>query len=186
MYTIRVQFALILFGLAISVVTSGARAESRVTLRRVPDGGIQPQCTADSKGVLHLIYFKGDAGGGDVYYVHSEDYGGRFSRPLRVNSKPGSVIAVGNVRGAHLAIGKKGRVHVAWMGSDKAEPRGPNKETPLLYTRLNDDGTVFEPQRNVIQFAYGLNGGASLAADSLGNVYALWHAGPEPSKQDEK
>jgi hypothetical protein len=163
-----------------------AEAATKVTLARVPDGGIQPQCAVDGKGVLHLIYFKGDPGAGDVFYVHSDDFGATFSKPLRVNSKPGSVIAIGNVRGAHLALGQKGRVHVAFMGSDKAEPKGPNKETPLIYTRLNDEGTAFEPQRNVIHTAYGLNGGASLAADGAGNVYIAWHAGPVPDKQDEK
>jgi hypothetical protein len=158
----------------------------KVILARVPDGGIQPQCMLDAKGVLHLIYFKGEPGAGDVFYVHSSDYGAHYSRPLHVNSVPGSVIAIGNVRGAQLALGKNGRVHVAWMGSDKAEPRGPDKAAPMLYTRLNDDATAFEPQRNVIHSAYGLNGGASIAADGAGNVYAVWHAGPEPDKQNEK
>src|SRR5262249_3919979 len=134
----------------------------------------------------HLIYFNGDASAGDVFYVTSKDYGGKFSNPLQVNSKPGSVIAVGNVRGAHLALGQKGRVHVAFMGSNKAEPKGPDKESPLIYTRLSDAGTEFERQRNLIHSAYGLNGGASIAADDLGNVYVAWHAGPEPTKQDEK
>src|SRR5947209_2473629 len=50
---------------------------------------------------------------------------------------------------------------------------------PLFYTRLNDAGTSFEPERNVITYAYGLDGGSSVAADSEGNVYAVWHA-PQP------
>jgi hypothetical protein len=161
-------------------------AGRKVTLLRVPDGGIQPHCAVDGKGILHLIYFKGDSGAGDVYYVRSEDYGAKFSRPLRVNSKPGSAVAVGNVRGAHLAVGKNSRAHVAFMGSDNAEPKGPDKATPLIYTRQNDDGTAFEAQRDVIDSAYGLNGGASIAADGAGNVYAVWHAGAEPAKQDEQ
>jgi hypothetical protein len=167
-----------------SALAGSARAESKVTLLRVPDGGIQPQCLVDAKGVWHLIYFKGEAGDGDVYYVRSGDEGATFSKPVRVNSKPGSVIAIGNIRGAHLALGKNGRVHVAWMGSDKAEPRGPDKQSPMLYTRLDDDGTAFEPQRNVIRAAYGLDGGASIGADDAGNVYAVWHA-PEPGKRGE-
>jgi hypothetical protein len=156
----------------------------KVTLVRVPDRGIQPQCVVDTKGVLHLIYFKGDPGAGDVFYVRSEDGGVTFSKPQRVNSKPGSAIAVGNIRGAHLAVGKKGRVHVAWMGSAKAEPKGPLDASPMLYTRLNDKGTAFEPQRNVIQSAYGLDGGDSVAADDAGNVYVTWHA-PEPNAKGE-
>jgi hypothetical protein len=179
------RFTSVAAALILSLANTGAvQAETKVTLLRVPDGGIQPQCMMDGKGVLHLIYFKGDARAGDVFYVRSNDAGGKFSRPLRVNSKPGSVIAIGNVRGAHLAIGKNGRVHVAWMGSDKAEPRGPDKETPMLYTRLSDDGTSFESQRNVIQSAYGLDGGGSLAADGAGNVYVVWHASP-PGKHGE-
>src|SRR5215469_13597048 len=128
-----------------------ARAASgKVTLLRTPDKGIQPQTVVDAKGVVHMIYFAGEPGHGDNFYVRSDD-GEKFSRPLRVNSHADSAIAVGNIRGAHLAVGKAGRVHVAWMGSDKAEPRGPSKAAPMLYTRLNNAGDDFEPQRNIIQ-----------------------------------
>jgi hypothetical protein len=41
---------------------------------------------------------------------------------------------------------------------------------------LNDKGTSFEPERNVIQFAYGLDGGGSVAADEMGDVYVAWHS----------
>src|SRR5207253_4479287 len=60
-------------------------------------------------------------------------YGETFSEPLRVNRHPGSAIAIGNIRGAHLAVGKNGRVHVAWMGSSKATPKGPRDASPMLY-----------------------------------------------------
>src|SRR6185436_8072066 len=50
---------------------------------------------------------------------------------------------------------------------------------PMLYTRLNDAGTAFEPERNVITKAGGLDGGGSVAADQQGNVYVMWHA-PKP------
>jgi hypothetical protein len=152
-------------------------------LLRVPNKGIQPQTVVDGKGVVHMIYFAGEPGHGDIYYVRSDE-GEHFSKPLRVNSHAGSAIAVGNIRGAQLALGKGGRVHVAWMGSDRAEPRGPAKASPMLYTRLNDAGTAFEPQRNIIQKAYGLDGGGSVAADESGNVYVTWHA-PEPKTRGE-
>jgi hypothetical protein len=149
---------------------------TEVTVMRTPDRGIQPQVAVDRQGVLHLIYLKGDPGAGDIYYVRKAPGAREFSKPIRVNSAPGSAIAVGSVRGPHLAVGKGGRVHVAWMG---AQPSGPHKVTPMLYTRLNDAGTDFEPQRNVMQFAAGLDGGASVAADNFGNVYVVWHANPE-------
>jgi hypothetical protein len=130
-----------------------------------------------------LIYFSGDPKSGDIFYARSED-GAHFSRPLRVNRVSGSVVAVGNIRGAQVALGKNGRVHVAWLGSDKAEPKAPGKASPMVYTCLNDAGTAFETERNVIQFAVGLNGGGSVAADDSGNVYVVWHA-PEPGVQGE-
>ena len=155
-----------------------------ITVKRVPDGGIQPQAVADPRGVLHLIYFKGDPAGGDIFYTFSKDAGGRFSPPITVNSQSGSAIAMGNIRGAHIALGAKGRVHVAWMGSNTAAPRGPDKEAPMLYTRLNDAGTAFEPQRNVITSNYGLDGGGTVAADDKGDVYVVWHGGGEGKGED--
>jgi hypothetical protein len=157
----------------------------KVTLLRVPEHGIQPQVVADAKGVVHLIYFRGEPGGGDVFYARSDDSGADFSRPLRVNSQPGSAIATGNIRGAHVAVGKSGRVHVAWMGSGKAEPKGPSHAAPMLYARLNDEGTAFEAQRNVIHAAAGLDGGGSVTADHHGTVYVTWHA-PEPGTNGEE
>lgn len=53
----------------------------------------------------------------------------------------------------------------------------------MEYTRLNDAGTAFEPERNVLTWAYGLDGGGSVAADSKGNVYVAWHGtGPNDQK----
>ena len=143
---------------------------------RVPGGGIQPQVQADDHGRVHMIYFTGDPARGDIYYVRSDDGGSTFSTPLRVNSQPQSAIAIGTVRGPHLALGKNGRVHVAWMGSDRAVPKIDGKAVPMLYTRLNDANDGFEPQRNVIQKYAGLDGGGAVAADSEGNVYVAWHA----------
>jgi hypothetical protein len=157
-----------------------AISDKRVTLLRTPDRGIQPQAIMD-KGVVHLIYFKGDPGNGDVFYVKSTDEGKTFTKALRVNNVPGSLIATGNVRGAHLAIGAGGRAHVAWMGSSKAEPKAPGNASPMLYARLNDAGDAFEPQRNLIQAAVGLDGGGSIAANG-NNVYVAWHAPPPGSK----
>jgi hypothetical protein len=152
----------------------------KVTLRRVPGGGIQPQVAVDASGTMHLVYFKGDAGHGDLYYVRFRD--GGFSAPLRVNSTPGSAIATGNIRGAHLALGRNARVYVAWNGSHAAGTAFGSE--PMFYARLNSAGNAFEPQRDLIQIAHGLDGGGAVAADQSGNVYVLWHA-PAPATQGE-
>jgi hypothetical protein len=161
---------------AICLSASAARIDHpSVSLVRVPNGGIQPQ-VVEQDGVVHLIYFSGQPEKGDIYYVRSVDFGRTFSQPIRVNQTLGSAIAIGNIRGAQLAVGRRGRVHIAWNGSAAAEPRGPAGQTPMLYARLNDQHTAFEPERNLIHDAYGLDGGGSLAADSKGDVYVFWHA----------
>ena len=58
-----------------------------------------------------------------------------FTLALRYDAPPGrfllqAAIATGTVRGAHLAIGKGDRPHVAWMGSSVAEPKAPSDSTP--------------------------------------------------------
>ncbi len=151
-----------------------------ITLLRLPDGAIQPQVLTDPKGGVHLIYFQGEPGAGDVYYKLSADGGTTWTAPLRVNTQPGAVIATGNVRGAHLSLGRNGRPHVAWMGSSKTTP-----PSGLFYTRLNGNGDAFEPERNLITKAWGLDGGATLAADTQGRVHVLWHA-PTPNTIGEE
>ena len=163
---------------AMSIVAlSGGAAHAdavKVNLMRVPDGGIQPQAALDAAGALHLIYFKGAAMAGDIFYVRQDAGQETFSRPIRVNSRAKSAVAMGWIRGPQLAIGKNGRVHVAWNGSGEAE-KGPGGN-PMLYARLSDEGSAFEPQRNLITWAGGIDGGGTLAADGAGNVYVFWHA----------
>jgi hypothetical protein len=45
----------------------------------------------------------------------------------------------------------------------------------MLYSRLNDSHTAFEPERNLMTHTFGLDGGGTLAADSAGHVYVAWH-----------
>src|SRR5947209_2466587 len=83
---------------------------------------IPPQIAVDERGAVHMIYYRGPATGGDLFYVRSSD-GLGFSEPIPVNTNPGSAVAAGNIRGAHIALGKNGTVHVAWMGSKSAQPK---------------------------------------------------------------
>jgi hypothetical protein len=142
-----------------------------VELIRLPEGGLQPQAILGEEGALHLLYFKGDPAGGDLFYRHRAPGATAFADPVQVNSQPGSAIAIGTIRGGHLALGK--RVHVAWMKA------GAPDKSQMCYTRTDEQGTGFEPQRELIHTAYGLDGGGSLAADRKGGVYVAWHAGTE-------
>jgi hypothetical protein len=168
-----------LLAIVVLAIASAVAGAAHVEVIRTSDGGIQPQAAVDNRGVVHLIYFKGEADGGDVFYVHRKAGEVDFSKPMRVNSQSGSVTAMGTIRGAQLAIGKNGRVHVVWDGMGKGATRvkiNDKEEAPLLYTRLNDSGMAFELERNLITYAAGLDGGSSVAGDAQGNVYVAWHA----------
>jgi hypothetical protein len=149
-----------------------------VTTMRVPDGGLQPQVTTDGSGGAHMVFLKGDPRRCDVFYVRSTDGGATWSQPIRVNTQSGSAVAMGTIRGAQLALGKNGRVHVAWNGSREAG-------AGMLYARWNDAGTAFEPQRNLMHWTQHLDGGGSVAADGAGNVYVIWHAAPPDAKSEQ-
>src|SRR4051794_24005305 len=167
--------------LSIAAVSSTLSSEGgevgrpRVDVIRTPDGGIQPQAVVDDAGTIHLVYFKGDPAGGDLYYVSSKATPDGFSRPIRVNSQPGSAIAKGTIRGAQVALGKGGRIHVAWNGSQEARPGNPTKGVPMLYARADESRSSFEAQRNLMRRTFGLDGGGTVAADAAGNVYVGWH-----------
>jgi hypothetical protein len=167
-----------------------AETNGRVQVARVPHDGLQPQLVSDERGVFHMVYYSGDARAGDLSYVRSTDHGATWSAAIAVN-EPGSAIAAGTIRGAQVTVGRSGRVHVAWNGSSNARLRGPlNLDSgkpgePMLYARLNDAASAFEPQRNLMTSSFGLDGGGSVAADKAGNVYVAWHGvGRQDAKGD--
>ena len=84
-----------------------------------------------------------------------------WSAPEQVNSAEGTVTGFGPIDGGRLALGKNGRLHVAWM---RISP------TAFFYTRTNEDGQGFEEQFAVAS-GDGVETGPSVAADHAGNVY---------------
>ncbi len=162
----------------------GHRA-AEVKMLAAPEGGLQPQAAIDDRGVIHLVYFKGDPAGGDLFYARLEPGAERFSPPVRVNSQPGSAIAIGTIRGGQIAVGRGGRIHVAWNGSNRARPKNPAGSNPMLYTRSDPGGNGFEPQRNLMQRTSALDGGGTIAADRAGNVYVAWHGRTEDAGPGE-
>src|SRR6266705_2014279 len=119
----RLCFSLLLLYLGTDTVEA-----QHVKLLAAPDSGIQPQAAMDAKGVVHLIYFKGDPKAGDIFYVRREPGQNEFSKPLPVNSQAHTAMAMGTIRGAQLAVGKNGRVHVAWDGMGEGA-HAPNART---------------------------------------------------------
>jgi hypothetical protein len=159
---------------------------SQVKTIQTPNGGIQPQAVVDRRGTVHLLYFKGDPAAGDLFYIRQTPGSKSFSKPLRVNSQTGSAVAVGTIRGGQISLGQGDRVHVAWNGSGKALPKRPNNGVPMLYARMNAAGTAFEPQRNVMQRTFDLDGGGTVAADRQGHVYVAWHGHDKPGNESQR
>jgi hypothetical protein len=169
-----------------SRAAASTAAIPQITLLRTPHGGIQPQTVLDRDGVLHVIYFKGDAAGGDIEYVERQAGAQDFSRPIRVNSEARSAVAIGTVRGPQIAIGRNGRAYATWFGSP-AQSGDLRGTAPVLFSRLNDSRTAFESQRNLMQYARGGDGGISVAADGRSDVYVVWHAmGAEPGEDHRR
>jgi hypothetical protein len=161
------------------VASQSEAAATPIRLARVPDGGLQPQAALDSKGRVHLVYFRGEPGHGNLFRTISLDSCATFSNAIQVNSESGSAIATGTVRGGQIAIGRSDRIHVAWNGS--------GSPAPLLYARMNNAATAFEPQRNLMHRSFDLDGGGGIAADASGNIYVAWHGvgESEHSRKDE-
>ena len=179
-----VSLGLLAFAVPVRLATSTV-PDSHVQLLRTPNSGIQPQTVVDSIGTVHMIYFRGDAKAGDIEYVRRAAGSPDFSQPLRVNSAPQSAVAIGTVRGPQLAVGRNGRAYVIWFGpAGKSE--GREDAMPVFFARLADSGSSFEPQRNLIHFAWGGDGGLSVAADHNGNVYAVWHATGDSPGEDHR
>ncbi len=147
---------------------------ANVRVEDVPERGVQPQVVVDAAGTAHLIYLKGDAQHTDVRYVRRVKGARAWSAPVAVNSAPGTAIAMGTIRGAQLALGQKGTLHVLWNGASKPAAGG-GQGMPLYYTRLEPGQAAFAPQRNLLGETGALDGGASIAADEKGDVFAVWH-----------
>lgn len=159
----------------------------KVAVSRTPGDGIQPVAAADSEGNVHVIYFKGEPAHGDLYHAVRKKSANEFGEPVRVNSTPGSAIAMGTIRGAQLALGRTGHVHVVWNGSSKVTPEKDHLQTPMLYARSTDGGETFETERNLITQAKGLDGGGAVAANETGKVEVFWHAGsPDDGESGRK
>lgn len=164
------------------LLASASNAGESVKVRRIPGGGLQPRVVVGSDNVQHLVYFRGKAEAGDIYYVRSSDSGKTFSKGLRVNTESSSALAIGTIRGAQIALGKSNRIHIAWNGRSR---NSSHHGAPMLYSRLNEAGSTFEPQRNLMTKTTSLDGGGSVAADGVGNVYVVWHANESSGPREE-
>jgi len=189
------SFGISLLAAACLLPLEWLNAATPVMVKRLPGGGIKPSVAIDSAGALRVVYFTGKPEGGNAWYTTSSDGGATFAPPIQVNSQSGSVIGVSSIRGPQLALGKAKAVHILWNGASGAKPAAPLNPAmpadskfngiPLLYSRLDETGKRFEPQRNLMTKTCALDGGSAIVADDADNVFAVWHA-LEPGGKGEE
>ncbi len=159
-----------------SVLLPAVHADTKVKLIKTPNDGIQPRVIADASGLIHLIYYQGDAQSGNIYYTR-RDAGDDFTTPGRINSIPDSAVAMGTIRGAQFALDRHNRIHVVWNGSRNSTPENQHGP-PMYYARMEVDGSAFEEQR-IISGNWPVDGGGAVAVDASDHVFIFWHSGEE-------
>lgn len=153
----------LLAGLLVSFLCA---AQDHVKVVELPDVSV-PDAEMDSRGTVHMAYLSAN----NIYYINSTDGGVSFSVPVRVNQETGYASG-GQFRGPDLAVGKEQRVHIGWYNNAFALKRS-KQDRGLMYSRMNEARTGFEPERNLNHYptdAY------SLAANSSGEVAVTWVA----------
>ena len=164
--------------------TTFISSAAEVRLERLPNGGVQPQIAMETDGTAHLVWLEGDASAADIMYQRRPLSAGSLAVPVRVNSLPGSAIAMGTVRGAQIALDSKGTPHIVWVGS-KTSATQSAPGAPLLYSRFLSKKNEFEPQRNLLGQTSSLDGGGTLAVGPNDHVSIVWHARGRDASPDE-
>ncbi len=152
---------------ALSSFACEASGDPRVGLQRTPHEA-RPAANRAGPGrrAAHDL-FHGRCFGGHTEYRAPRGRRGDStdSRKQRARKR------LGDWRGARPQIaGRNGRVYVIWFGSRARS--GDSETMPVFFSRLNNSGKAFEPQRNLMQYAKGGDGGIFIAADADGAVYA--------------
>src|SRR6185503_19204800 len=107
-----------------------------------PEKGEVPDAEIDEKGTVHVAYVLRE----EAFYAKSED-GKTFSKPLRINSEPGTVHPANMFRGPDLAIGKNGRVHVIWY-VNAYQRKLPKDQWGVFYSYIYPRQAGFAKIRN--------------------------------------
>ncbi len=126
---------------------------------RIPQDGICPDVVIGPSSAVYLVFGRGQ----NALFSVSKHGGKTFSRPVRLNTVPDTVL-VGHERGPKIAVGKNEVLHVIWMSTHSDQ---------LDYTRSSSRERPFSPPRNLLDRGTHLDG-ATVAADEKGNVLISW------------
>lgn len=180
----------ILSGLLCVFLTHG---ESAIHSFRLPDGGMRAQAAVDATGKVHIVFQNAKVRGELLYATHDARKGS-FSEPIPVLQDAKAMAA-----GFNMTVSPKGRVHVITrpnpqysklvMGDEAFQKMFQSKQRffvlrYMLHSRLNDAGTAFEKETNLVGETIGFEGvGAVAVHPKTGWVHAFWAGQTEPGPE---
>lgn len=164
-----------------------------VTTVKLPYDGIRPQAVIDQAGVVHIIQADTKVRGELIYVKHVPGQE-EFSKPITVLREAAAMAASFN-----MTVGKDGRVHVLTRPNPKYSKKALGDKVfddmfkskarffvlkYMLHSRLNDEGTAFEKETNIVGDTIGFEGVGAIVADpNSANVYAFWPGQLEPGPE---
>jgi len=179
--------------LAFTICVTATAAETSIHTYRLPDGAMRPQAAVDASGRVHIVHQSGKARG-ELFYVTHDPEKLSFSAPIAVLQDAKAMAA-----GFNMTVSPKGRVHVITRPNPQYSKRAMGEEAYqamfqskqrffvlryMLHSRLNDAGTAFERETNLVGETIGFEGvGAVTVHPKTGFVHAFWAGQTEPGPE---
>lgn len=156
------------------LLTLGLSAASDVIEIRLPKGALQPRVATANDGSTSIVFLEGNPQACEVKLT-SLSSTGTLNTPVMLSSPSTQAVGVGTVRGPSLAIGSTNVSHVLWHGKNGTASGG--KGSALYYAQAGADGKISTPV-DLLGTTTALDGGASIVANTKGEVWIVWHALP--------
>jgi len=119
-----------------------------------------PAITADSSGILHLVWSDDTPGNAEIYYGRSTDGGITWSKPRRL------IWTTGDSLSPAIAFIALGNIHVFWQDGT------PGNEE--IYYKTSTDKGINWSANNRLTWTSGNSIQPAIAVDSSGCLYVVW------------
>ena len=130
-----------------------------------PTVGVDPH-----SGTVYVVWAgQGPDSAWNIYVARNKS-GGGFTKPVRVNDRPGDV-GTAKENPPQVVVGRDGVVYVGWV-SERAPDHSPVPDINVRVARSSDSGATFEPSTTV-----SVDGGGG----SLANMYSDLALAPDGS-----
>ncbi len=168
-----------------------AHGESAIHSFRLPDGAMRPQAAVDATGKMHIVYQNAKVRGELLYATHDARKGS-FSEPIPVLQDAKAMAAGFNdcqPQGRGMSSPPQPQYSKLVMGDEAFQKMFQSKQRffvlrYMLHSRLNDAGTAFEKETNLVGETIGFEGvGAVAVHPKTGWVHAFWAGQTEPGPE---